>query len=100
MSIESPYRGSAPAPSRQIVVTTGPDVPGFRITHIFAVVNGVALRTKEVGGYAAARAAREAAVARLLEEARGLGANAIVSMRFDSTTDEVCAYGTAVAIAQ
>jgi uncharacterized protein YbjQ (UPF0145 family) len=98
MTSESPYRGPAPATSRQIVVTTGHDVPGFRITHVLAVVTGLALRTKETGGYAAARAAREAAVGRLLEEARGLGANAIIGMRFDSTGDEVCAYGTAVAI--
>jgi uncharacterized protein YbjQ (UPF0145 family) len=98
MTSESPYRGSAPAPSRQIVVTTGQDVPGFRITHVLAVVTGLALRTKETGGYAAARSVREAAVGRLLEEARGLGANAIIGMRFDSTGDEVCAYGTAVAI--
>ncbi len=99
MTSESPYRGSAPGAPSPIVVTTGPDVPGFRITHILAVVNGVALRSRD-GGYAAARTAREAAAARLLEEARGLGANAIISMRFDSTGDEVCAYGTAVAIAE
>jgi len=37
---------------------------------------------------------------RLLEEARGLGANAVVGMRYDSTAEEVCAYGTAVRITE
>ena len=44
MTTDSPYRGSAPAPSVQVVVTTGPDVPGFRITQVLAVIHGVALR--------------------------------------------------------
>ena len=47
-----------------------------------------------------ARSARDTASTRLLEEARGLGANAIIGMRYDSTADEVCAYGTAVRIAE
>jgi uncharacterized protein YbjQ (UPF0145 family) len=40
-------------------------------------------------------------MARLLEEARGKGATAVVAMRFDTTDmggvwTEICAYGTAV----
>jgi uncharacterized protein YbjQ (UPF0145 family) len=45
-----------------------------------------------------ARVTRDTAATRLLDEARGLGANAIIGMRYDSTADEVCAYGTAVRI--
>ena len=99
MVSESPYRGAAPAPSTQIVVTTGPDVPGFRITHVLAVVHGVAMRPTGAA-HAVARATRETAAVRLLEEARGLGANAIIGMAYDSTTEEVCAYGTAVRITE
>ena len=98
MVSESPYRSAGPGVPSPIVVTTGHDVPGFRITQVLAVVHGVAMRP--VGGYAAARAARDAAAVRLLEEARGLGANAIIGMQYDSNDSEVCAYGTAVRISQ
>jgi uncharacterized protein YbjQ (UPF0145 family) len=107
MTTQSPYRGAVPAPSAQIVVTTGPDVPGFRITEVLAVVHGVAMRPSETGDASASRmsvlqgtrATRDAAASRLLDEARGLGANAIIGMRYDSSGDEICAYGTAVRIA-
>jgi uncharacterized protein YbjQ (UPF0145 family) len=97
---ETPYRGpsNAPPSPSQIVVTTGPDIPGFRITKVLAVVQGVAMRPPGADN-ASARATRDTAALRLLEEARGLGANAIIAMRYDSTTEEVCAYGTAVRIA-
>jgi uncharacterized protein YbjQ (UPF0145 family) len=44
---------------------------------------------------------RNAAVARLMNEARNRGGNAIIGMRFDTTEvgdvwTEICAYGTAV----
>ncbi len=97
MANESPYRGLSPAPSAQIVVTTGPDVPGFRIVQVLAVVHGVAIRPAGASN-AVVRATRDTAAQRLLEEARGLGANAIIGMRYDSTAEEVCAYGTAVRI--
>ena len=107
MTTDSPYRGSAPAPAVQVVVTTGPDVPGFRITQVLAVIHGVAMRpagstdaATRVSVLQGARSARDTASTRLLEEARGLGANAIIGMRYDSTADEVCAYGTAVRIAE
>ncbi len=106
MTTQSPYRGVALGPSAQIVVTTGPDVPGFRITEVLAVVHGVAMRPSQAGIVASrtsvlqgSRATRDAAASRLLDEARGLGANAIIGMRYDSSGDEICAYGTAVRIA-
>ena len=97
MVSESPYRAPVAEPPSQIVVTTGPDVPGFRVLKVMAVVHGVAMRPSGAA-LTAARAARDAAAARLLEEARGLGANAIIGMAYDSTAEEVCAYGTAVRI--
>jgi uncharacterized protein YbjQ (UPF0145 family) len=96
MANESPYRGAV-TPPVEIVVTTGPAVPGFRITQVLAVVHGVAMRPAGASN-ALARATRDTAAVRLLEEARGLGANAIIGMRYDSTVEEVCAYGTAVRI--
>ena len=98
MHSQSPYRGAGAAPPGPIVVTTGPDVPGFRVMKVIAVVQGVAMK-RSGANLEAARAAREAAAARLLEEAQGLGANAIIGMAYDSNTEEVCAYGTAVEIA-
>jgi uncharacterized protein YbjQ (UPF0145 family) len=98
MRTESPYRGQGSEPPSEIVVTTGPDVPGFRVVKIIAVVNGVAMRPTGAA-LAVARAARDAAAARLLEEARGLRANAIIGMAYDSNPEEICAYGTAVRIA-
>ena len=48
---------------------------------------------------------REHATQRLVEEAEGKGANAIIAFRFDtselgSTWTEICAYGTAVRVAR
>jgi uncharacterized protein YbjQ (UPF0145 family) len=97
MAKESPYRAVDPDAPSPIVVTTGPDVPGFRVLKVIAVVHGVAMRPMRAP-LAVTRAARDAAAARLLDEARGLGANAIVGMRYDSSTEEICAYGTAVRI--
>ena len=45
---------------------------------------------------------RNEAMARMVEEARSLGSNAVVGMRFDSGAlgqwSEICAYGTAVVV--
>jgi len=46
---------------------------------------------------------RNEAMARMVDEAKARGANAIISMRFDSGAigqwSEICAYGTAVSVA-
>lgn len=102
-----------------LVVTTN-HVPGKNIIETFGLVRGNTVRAKHVGrdigaslktlvggeikGYADLMTeAREEATNRMIEEARQLGANAVVGMRYQTsqimnTAAEVIAYGTAVII--
>lgn len=104
-------------------VTTGFGFPGVVVTRYLGVAVGVVVRFTSVsrsfsaqflqvpGGEHAtgrtevAETSRWQAVDRMIENARLLGANAVVSMRFDSVQignqrAEVVAYGTAVIIAE
>ena len=95
-----PYRTFSPVGvSPAIVVTTGSDIPGQRVVAILGVVRGIGLRPaagNTEGRLAAAVAARKAAEEHLIDEARSLGAEAVICMRYDSNDGEVVAYGTAV----
>ena len=103
-----------------IVVTTN-DVPGYRITHVLGEVMGLTVRSVNFGqGFTAGfrslgggeipeytqimYESRNEVMNRMLAEAQGRGANAVVAMRFDTDAignfSEVCAYGTAVVIEQ
>lgn len=98
MSQRNPYR-SGEAPPAPIVVTTGEEIPGAFVVAILGVVRGVALRRSPVlegTELESAIAARQAAETRLVEEAKGLRAEAVIGMRYDSNDREVVAYGTAV----
>lgn len=102
-----------------IVVTTF-EVPGKRIRRVLGLVRGNCVRTRHVGKDILAllrnlvggevheytkllAESREQALDRMLVEARELGANAVVGLRF-MTSDvgagmaEILAYGTAVAL--
>ena len=101
-----------------ILVVTSETVPGREIAQALGIVRGSTVRTKHIGSdivasmrsivggevkeYAALLAgAREQAFDRMVEEAARLGADAIVTVRFESSTiqesaSEVLAYGTAV----
>ena len=103
-----------------VVVVTTDYVPGFRITKTIGPEFGVVVRSRGIGGNVIAGLrgliggeineytkmlsdAREHAVQRLMENAAAAGANAVVSMRFDSSEigqimTEVVAYGTAVVV--
>ncbi len=100
-----------------IVVTTN-DLPGFRITKVLGEVNGLTVRTRNVGAQIGAalkslgggelrglttqlQQSRSEALARMVEAAEAMGATAVVAMRYDSnelanTFQEILAYGTAV----
>ena len=100
-----------------LIVTTN-DVPGMRITKVLGEVNGLTVRTRNVGAQIGAsfkalgggelrgltkqlQEARGEALARLSEAAEAMGATAVVAMRYDSnelagTFQEIQAYGTAV----
>jgi uncharacterized protein YbjQ (UPF0145 family) len=101
-----------------MIVTTTSEVPGFRVTRTLGLVRGNTIRTKHlgkdilavlkslVGGeireYTQMMAqSREQAIDRMLEEAAGLGAHAVVGVRFQtamilSGASEILCYGTAV----
>lgn len=100
------------------VLTTGFDVPGRPVAEIIGPVFGITVRTADWGSKVAANLrglgggelpeltrvahdVRAQAIARLLDEARRVGADAVIGMRFDSSdilagNTEVFAYGTAV----
>jgi uncharacterized protein YbjQ (UPF0145 family) len=105
----------------EIIVVTTPTVPGYRIVRVFGVAHGLTVRTRGVGGkiiagiegmfggevtsYSSeAEKARRDSLRRLIENARGMGANAIVRADFETsdilngTATLFSAYGTAVII--
>ena len=104
-----------------IIVTTTNSIEGRQISQYLGVVRGIAVRVPTIGqGFQAigqvlsgnmqagadmyadlCESARAQAYARLVEHAVEMGADAIVAMRFTSTTvgesaAEILAYGTAV----
>jgi len=104
-----------------IRIATTDEIPGTRVTTILGVAVGIAIRSRGVGGNIMAgfealgngsaldeyrddlTAIRREALARMVAEAEGLGANAVVGLRFDTAAVgremvEVVAYGTAVVL--
>src|ERR1700739_201380 len=103
-----------------VLVTTTERPAGYEVKQALGQVFGVVVRSRGLGGniMAALRAlgggeiveytrlvedTRRHAIDRMVENARAMGANAVVMMRFDSselgqTMTEVVAYGTAAVI--
>jgi len=101
-----------------MIITTGNDVAGYEIVEYLGVVRGIVVRATGigrgiVGGLKSlaggnieefthvCETARIEASNRMLAHAKQIGANAIIGMRYDSTSfgqgsTEVLAYGTAV----
>jgi len=101
-----------------MLVTTTEHAEGYRVSRVLGQVFGVVVRSRSLLGNIAAglrslgggeiteytrlvEDTRRHAIDRMIENARLLGANAVVMMRFDSsemgqTMSEVVAYGTAV----
>lgn len=101
-----------------MIFTTTPDVPGREITENLGVVVGSIVQSKHVGsdfmaalkglvggeikGYTEMLAdARDLAIERMVTEAQRRGADAVVNIRFTTSTimanaSEIMAYGTAV----
>lgn len=95
-------------------------VPGYKIDKVLGMVYGITVRSRGIGGNIIAglrtiaggeireytemaHQARQQALDRLMEHAQSLGANAVISVMFDSTEiggtmDEIIAFGTAVNI--
>ncbi len=105
---------------KSVIMTTMDYIPGKRITKIFGTIWGVTVRSRGVGGnfMAGLRAlkggeikeytqmlseARNIAMEHLRDSARQIGANAVISIRFDSSElgqvmSEIVAYGTAAIV--
>lgn len=102
-----------------MLITTSFDFPGYEITSMQGEIFGLTVRARNFGaGIAAAfrslgggeipgftkllSQSRSEAMARMVEQARVLGSNAIIGMRFDSGAigqwSEICAYGTGVTV--
>lgn len=103
-----------------MIVVTTEQVAGHRIAKTLGVVKGNAVRSRHIGKDFLAflknlvggelpeytemiAQSREQAVDRMVEEARALGANAVVGLRFSTSyvtpgASEMMAYGTAVVL--
>ena len=103
-----------------ILLTNIDTVPGKSIVEHFGLVQGTTIRAKHIGtdtlaglknivggelkGYTKLlRESREEATSRMIEQAQQLGANAIINIRFATSSvakgaAELFAYGTAVRI--
>ena len=102
------------------MVTTGLDIPGYRIVRTLGVVRGIIVRSRSIFGTIGAglqtlvggnitlltnlcEKTRNDAFDLMLAHAGELGANAVICARYDATelmqgVTEVLAYGTAVVV--
>ena len=109
--------GVAPAP---VLIVTSNEIPGFHVVRVLGDVFGLTVRARDYFSNVGARlrtvvggevvgytkllvSSRHEARERLMNEARRIGANAIVAFRFDcneigNIMTEIAAYGTAVVV--
>ncbi|MHB8892297.1 MAG: heavy metal-binding domain-containing protein [Candidatus Limnocylindrales bacterium] len=103
-----------------MIIATAPFVDGYRVTETKGQVFGLVVRSRGVAGNLVAglrsivggeiheytsllEDTRRQAIDRMVQNATLVGANAVISMRFDSsemasTMTEIVAYGTAVVV--
>jgi uncharacterized protein YbjQ (UPF0145 family)/predicted nucleic acid-binding Zn ribbon protein len=103
-----------------VIYVTSNYVPGYRAVEVLGFVYGLTVRSRGLGGQIGAglrsivggeikeyvtmmEHSRQEALERMLDHARELGANAVISVRFDSDSisdimQEILAYGTAVIV--
>ena len=103
-----------------MIISTAPFIAGHRVTETKGQVFGLVVHSRGLGGNLMAglrsiaggeiheytsllEDARRQAVDRMVQNATLVGANALISMRFDSselagTMSEIVAYGTAVVV--
>lgn len=103
-----------------MLVTTTDDAPGHRVVRVLGLVRGNTVRTRNIGADILAglrnlvggevneytkmlAQSREQSIDRMRAEALALGANAILGVRFTTSTvmqgaAEILAYGTAVVV--
>jgi uncharacterized protein YbjQ (UPF0145 family) len=115
-----PTEHAMPTPTKKMLVVTTPTIPGKKVVRVLGLVRGNTIRARHVGKdilaglrnmvggevteYAKLLAeSREQAIDRMLVEAEGLGANAVISVDFQTSVimggaAEMMAYGTAVVV--
>ncbi|MCS7027646.1 MAG: heavy metal-binding domain-containing protein [Bacteroidia bacterium] len=103
-----------------IIVTTANELQGYKIVKHLGVIRGITVRSRGVGGnllgalqtlfggkinayLKLCEEAREEAYNELIQQAKAVGANAVIAMRYESNevisgVTEVLAYGTAVVV--
>jgi uncharacterized protein YbjQ (UPF0145 family) len=104
----------------KLALYTSNYVPGFAVDKVLGLTYGITVRSRGIGGNIIAglrtiaggeineytemaQQARQQALDRLSEHAAQMGANAVISVMFDSTAigntmDEIIAFGTAVIV--
>lgn len=103
----------------EVIVVTTPDLPGYEIIKVLGTIHGLTVRTRGVGGKLVAgiegifggevtaytsecEKARRESLNRLVENAKRMGANAVIGADFETsdilngTATVFAAYGTAV----
>lgn len=120
MANGTPPDPSGDATATATMVATTPYVTGYRVVEMKGEVFGLVVRSRGLGGNIMAglrslrggeileytqllEQSRQQAIDRLIESARQRGANAVLSMRFDSSSladymSEIVAYGTAAVL--
>ncbi len=105
---------------KDMILATTPTIPGYRVKKTLGIVHGMTARTRGAGGKFIAsiqsvfggevsaftkelEKAKREAIERMTEEARKLGANAIIGIDFETTevfesVVLVSAHGTAVQV--
>ncbi|MDI9617497.1 heavy metal-binding domain-containing protein [Methanothermobacter sp.] len=103
-----------------MLYVTSNHIPGYKAVKTLGFVYGLTVRSRGLGGQIGASLrsivggeikeyvtmmehSRQEALERMLDHARELGANAVISVRFDSDSisdimQEILAYGTAVIV--
>lgn len=111
---------SAASPLTDAMVTTAPELAGYRVTRNLGLVRGITVRSRSIvgnflGGLQTlfggnitiytelCEQARHETYRDMVQHARLLGANAIIAVRYDATElmaglTEVLCYGTAVVV--
>ncbi len=106
--------------SQQVILLTANYASGYKVEKVLGMVYGLTVRSRGIGGNIVAglrtiaggeireytelaQQARQEALDRLSEHAKSMGANAVLSVMFDSTEmaqsmEEIIAFGTAVII--
>lgn len=120
-SLKQQMSASNPAGASQpVLLLTANYASGYRVDKVIGMVYGITVRSRGIGGNIVAglrtiaggeireytelaQQARQEALDRLAEHAKSVGANAVLSVMFDSTDmaqsmEEIIAFGTAVVV--